>query len=372
MIPGSRHRPKWSRALAAIALLAQGPTAPAETVGDVARIKGQDASVVQGMGLVIGLAGTGDSGKDLALARPLAELLRNNGNPIAEYKELERTKSAAVVIVTATVPRAGGRTGDRFDAQVAVVGSASSLRGGRLFITPLRGPYPGDPVYAMAEGPLELEDAQSPTVARVRDGAQLIEDLPTGPVASTFDLIVAPPFAGWSSTAEIAIQIRENIASLFGHDPAVMSLGIARAIDDRTVRVTIPPMERAEPANFVSDVLATHIEPSRLGLPAQVICNARSGTILVTGDVQISPVAISHNGLEISTITPAPTGTPLAPLVERSRYAELATKGRPSELARLSDLIAALKQLDVPAQDQIAILQMLYKSGKLHARLIMD
>ncbi|NJL32277.1 MAG: flagellar basal body P-ring protein FlgI [Phycisphaerales bacterium] len=98
--------------------------------------------------------------------------------------------------------------------------------------------------------------------------------------------------------------------------------------------------------------------------------NERTGTIVVTGDVQISPVIISHKGLTITTLTPPPQPSVLNPLREAHNFMAMDTEKRAAN--RLADLLTALNQLKVEAPDRIAILKELHRSGKLHAQLIME
>lgn len=351
-----------------LGLLAARP-ACGVTVKELSRLKGQGESVIQGIGLVVGLSGTGDSGKELAMARPLMQVLANNGNMLGSPKELANSKSVALVTVTCTIPAAGARADDRLDAMVAVVNSAVSLKGGRLFLAPLRGPRRDDPViWAMAEGAIDLEDATVPTVGRVRGGARILEDVLMPALEDTFDLIIHPHFSGYPAATEIAASINHQ----YFNSPQAGGPSIASVLDDRTIRVTIPEPERAARAAFVADVLNTDINVSLLKLPAQVVCNPRTGAIIVTGDVQISPVAITHKDLVITTTIPPPEPSQDDPLVERTRWTGMYTSAKPSESARLSDLLAAFKKLDVPVSEQISILQMLRKAGKLQAELIID
>jgi len=143
-------------------------------------------------------------------------------------------------------------------------------------------------------------------------------------------------------------------------------------VDDRTIRVSIPESDRQDRAGFLADVMSADVNTTLLDLPAQVICNQKTGSIIVTGDVQISPVAITHKDLNVTTTIPPPVPSPQNPLVERDQWMALKTEGKPSEVAKLSDLIKAFKQLDIPVEEQIGILQMLHKTGKLQAKLIVD
>ncbi len=98
--------------------------------------------------------------------------------------------------------------------------------------------------------------------------------------------------------------------------------------------------------------------------------NQRTGTMIVTGDVEISPVVISHKGLTISTITPQPPATVRSPRVDTKAVVGVDTTNTGG--AKLQDLVNALDQLKVPADDRITIVKELYKTGKLHAKLIVE
>jgi flagellar P-ring protein precursor FlgI len=345
-------------------VLAWPAAAPASTVKELVRIKGQSQTVLRGVGLVVGLSGTGDSGKELAVARPLAAVLENSGNSLGSPLDLKNSKSVALVMVTCTIPEGGARADDRFDVSVSVINSATSLKGGELFLAPMRGPYATSEVYALASGLVDLQDASVPTQARVRGGARLTRDILGPQVGDTFDLLIDPPFSGWASASQMAIAINSKAQP---QGPIV-----ATAIDDRTIRVVVPPAERADRAGFVADVLSADINTSLLDLPAQVICNQRTGSIIITGDVEISPVAITQKDLNITTTVPPPVASAQNPLIQRDRWAEMKTTARPSEMAKLSDLVKAFKQLDIPVSEQIGIIQMLHKTGKLQAKVIID
>lgn len=349
------------------------PYPPAMSIQDIVRIQGQGSTPLRGIGIVVGLAGTGDSGSELVLARPLAEIYRNNGNPLPDLIELAKAKSAAIVSISCEIPATGGRTDDRFDVSVSVMHSASSLRGGELIIAPLSGPLPGQGVFAMASGPLVLEDPQVPTRARIRGGARLIRDLPMPRIEGTLNLVIDPAFRGWTTARTLAGEINGAAVRL---DEEIPGDPIARVVDDTTIAVTIPPQEQADPANFIAKVLSTRLSPTLLDLPAQVVINERTGSITFTGDVEISPVVISYKDLVVTTTTPAPGGAiPPAPppgVPTQQSWFALQTAGRASERARLPDLIRAFEQLDIPAADRIHIITQIHASGRLHAKLIVE
>lgn len=340
------------------------------SVKDIAHIEGQGEFILRGVGLVVGLQGTGDSGKELAVARPLAEMLKNNGNAVALPSELASSKAAALVSVTCVISPRGAKVGDNVDVIVSVLNSAKSLKGGQLYLTAMLGPYKTSPAYALAEGPVDLETGGVETRGRVRGGARIIRDAVPPPVEDTFNLILDPPFAGWAAASQVAIAINSKA------QPEALGLGgapaVAHAVDDRTVRVTVPAAERADRAGFIADVLSAEVSLAQLELPAQVIYNQRTQAIIVTGDVEISPVAISHKDLTITTVTPAPVPSVANPVTESERWAGMKMNAKPAQTAKLSDLLGALKQLNVSPEEQINILQMLHKTGKLQAKLIMD
>lgn len=363
-----RHRLHHLFALTLGVLLAS--PALGTKVRDVCRLAEQGDTVLQGLGLVVGLPGTGDTAKDLVVARPLAQVLRNNGVPIASFEELRSTRSVALVMVTCRVP-AGASVHDRYDVIVSAVGSASSLDGGELYLSPLTGPFPGQGVYAMASGRVEADDHLVRTRGRVREGAHITRPFPPLVIGGAFELVVDPAFAGFGSTTHIASRIQdEYLLRPTGLDDEVVQ--IAEPVNDRTIRVYVPDVYRDNPAPFVADVLATEFDTAQLRLPARVVVNRATGAIVVTRDVEISLVAIAHKNLVIRRLTPPPQPTPADPLVETASVVGMGTEDDERGRARLEDLLNAFKQLDVPVEDQIEILHMLHKSGRLHAELIVD
>jgi len=100
--------------------------------------------------------------------------------------------------------------------------------------------------------------------------------------------------------------------------------------------------------------------------------NERTGTIIVTGDVEVSAVTIGSDKLVITTITPPPQPTPQDPLVSRTNWTEFGSTSTSAERARIQDLLEAFKQLNVPVKEQIQILGQINQTGRLHARFIRD
>ncbi len=302
------------------------------------------------------------------MARPLAQWLRNNGNEPGALKELQGVKNVAVVSVTVVVPATGALADDTLDVEVVAINSCKSLKGGRLSLCPLMGPYVGDEHFALAEGAIDV-DATTPTVGKVRLGARMVRDIRMPEVKDVFEMIIQPHFAGWPSATQIVSTINDQQRA----NPGDAEPPVAEVVDDRTIRVTIPKAERAQRAAFIADIMSTEVNPRLLGLPAMVICNRRSGAIILTADVTVSPVAITHRDLTITTTTPPPTPTPQDPLIDREKWMSITPRDTStSQAARLADLLAAFNRLDIPIDQQVEILQMLAKGGQLQGKLVID
>ena len=135
-----------------ISLTIAGPAAGLTRIRDIARPWGERTNKLIGMGLVVGLSGTGDSSGSLVTMRSVTAFVSNLGAPISPEEEL-KSKNAAVVMVTAQLGRNGVREGDKINVAVASVGDAKSLEGGMLSLTPLQGANPDDDTFiAWASG----------------------------------------------------------------------------------------------------------------------------------------------------------------------------------------------------------------------------
>lgn len=346
--------------LGVLAVLGGATPAMAVKVADVTRIYGQQNNVVTGIGMVYGLKGTGDGGDYLPAMRPLQAMLARYQDE-ATLAELNKSSNVALVTITARLPTNGVRRGDKVDAFVVSMGAASSLRGGRLIMSPLFG-SPGQPSVARAEGTVTLEDASTPTVGVIKGGLMIDKDLaqPFITDGDKLTLVVDDAAASWG--------LASTIAKLVNDAESPDGKLIASARDPRTVEIVIPVDERPHPDGFIARV-------QRLPLPilpqeARVIINTKTLTMIVTGDVEISPVVISYKGLTITTVIPKPVPSPRTPqvILQTAVPVETGSTGGP----KLQDLVTALEQLKVPADDRINIVKELHKSGKLHAKLIID
>ena len=339
---------------------------PAEartSLRNICRVKGQEENVLQGIGLVVGLKGTGDGGSYLPTIRSLATALQLMGNPVGKggILELKDSKNVAIVTVSATVPAAGARQGDRIDCVVSSIGSAKSLVGGRLFLTPLLGPAPprtNNPqdrrVFALAEGPLTIEEIAIPTTGRIHAGCRLEEDFNNVFVKDgRITLVINENHAEF--------QVAQDVAELVNSQLSFQSssnVPLARALNPINVEVMIPRQYVNDPVLFVSQVLnLSMLEPQTT---PRVTINERTGSIVIGGDVEIGAVVVTHKGITIETgnagnlkqfvpIDPSQTATP-----------------------RLKALLETLNAVHVPVEDIIDIIKGLDRNGKLHAQLVIE
>ncbi len=355
----------WKGHLPLLIVLTLAGIAQAVQIQDMVRLKGAESSKIIGIGLVVGLQGTGDGGNFLPAMRPLAAVVQQLIDPNVVAAELANAKNVALVAISATLPAVGVREGDRVDVHVSSLGPAKSLAGGRLFMIPMTGPLPGAPIYAFAEGPITVEDDETLTVGVVKQGAQLVRDVKAQFLDDSghITLVVNDASASWPTTNNLANLIN---GVMVPEGPE----NIAKALDQKNIRVQVPPFEREDPAAFISQILRSYVDPSQISTGARVVVNQRTGTIVVTGDVQISPVIISHKGMTITTITPPIEPTPRNPRQEDVAFIPVDPQARGG--AKLGDLLAAFNQLKVEADDRIAIVKEIHRSGKLHAQLILE
>ena len=283
----------------ALLILVQTTTADAGTkIKDLCRVKGQESNTLRGLGLVVGLNGTGDGGTYLPTMRSLATAMALMGNRLggkAGLGELKDGKNVALVVVTATVPPGGARQGDQIDCSVSSIGSAKSLAGGELFMTPMQGPMvDSDRVFAFAQGSIHNDDPKALTRGRVHRGCRLEEDLTA---AFTKDNRVTLILDEHHADFELAQEIAELINSQFSIESADGSL--AAALDTTNIVVKIPKQYESEPVAFVSQVLSLAVTDPPA--EARVVVNEAAGSIVIGADVEIGPAVISHKNIVIET-----------------------------------------------------------------------
>ena len=353
--------------------------AVADRLKDLTSIAGVRTNQLVGYGVVVGLAGTGDGSSGLTL-QSLQSMVSQFGL-VTDAANLT-AKNAAAVMVTAEMP-AFMKPGQRMDVTVSTVGGAKSLRGGMLLMTPLLG-ADGE-TYAIAQGSLVVgglgvtgNDGSSvivnvPTVGRIPRGAN-VERMVETPFQST-DTVLLNLHQGDFSTA---MRVAEAVNEVFGPD-------VATPLDASTIKVRAP-VDPAQKVSFVSLLENINVDPARPA--AKVIVNSRTGTIVIGGDVKVTPSVVTHGSLTVR-INEDKQVTPTANVAQNAQ-GTVATPGQPvvtddteivieEEPARafvfdpgveLSDVVDAINGVGASPADLVVILEALREAGALRAEII--
>jgi len=339
---------------------------------DITTIAGVRDNPLIGYGIVVGLHGTGDTQQTLFTTQTLANVMQRMGVQITPGTI--RVANVAAVFVTASLP-AFSRSGMKVDVTVSSIGDAKSLAGGVLLLTPLRAP--DGEVYAAAQGPLTLggysasagsggntKEVNHSTVGRVPEGATVERDAALELNRfTTVSLILRDP--DFTASKDVAASINREF-----------SKDVATAVDSRRIDVNIARAGVASVTELISRVqnLSINFHP-----PAKVVVNERTGTIVMGGDVKLSPVSILHGSLTIEVTTKLMVSQP-PPLSKNGETAvvperTLQTKEGPvgrielGEGARVDELIDGLRAIGATAHDVVSILQAIKAAGGLHAEL---
>lgn len=354
-----------------LAMHAVGPTFADDQLllRDICRLKGLESNTLQGLGLVVGLKGTGD-GKMKPTTRALAKMMQNMGSNIAtdaqglpKIEELAEANNIALVLVTAEVPQAGAQQGDTVDCTISAI-SAKSLEGGTLMLTPLLGPRADRPiVYALAQGKITIPNPAITTGGTVHKGCKMEATIRNNFVADNkITLIVDSDVSSFSIAQNIEDEInnlnRSGLSGLNSIDQGGSGeqLMIAQAIDPHHVEVTIPKYYRNSPVKFISlimDVQLRYVQNAR-----RVVINESEGVVIVGEDVLIAPVAITHKNLTIEA----------RPGQDAFVGVDIENPNQPR--AKLKNLTEALNKLDVPTDDVISIIKALKAQGVLYGELV--
>ncbi len=348
-------------------LLSLSPVADAARIKDVAKVQGVRDNQVVGMGLVVGLNGTGDSTKSDMTVKAIINMMKNFGISV-DLKNM-KTKNVATVMVTAKLP-AFSRPGDNIDINVASSGDAKSLQGGVLLQTPLRAA--NGEVYAVAQGPVSIGGFSAggggsgtvknhPTTGMMPNGAIVERGTNTNMAEGGY-----VRFALYKPDFTTANRVANRINSSWGK--------IATASDAGTVSVQVPDGD-FDIVNFIAGLEDLTIDPDQ---SAKIVFNERTGTVVMGGNVGISEVAVSQGGLTV-------TITRRADVVQPNPF----TYGRPvvnpntnvevkedkvnlivlPESANVGDVVTALNAAGATPRDTMAILQAMQAAGALHATL---
>jgi len=340
-------------------------------VGSVATVEGVHDHPVVGYGLVIGLAGTGDSSQATYTTQTVANLLAKFGIHLPSGGQMT-IGNVAAVLVTGSLP-AFAPDGGRFGVTVSSMGNATSLQGGVLLQTPLQG-LDGQ-VHAMAQGPLSIGgfNAQQ-SGSSVQVNHPTVGMLPTGAlvVAAIPDALVA------DDQGQVRFALRNAdymTADAIAQAITLRGLGQAVAQDATTIVVTPSAVDRVALDGWIGQVLHLRVSPH---IGAKVVINERTGTIVAGGDVHLLPAAVANgsikviitNTTQVSQPRPFSGGTtttvPNAQVsVQQGTKPVVLVNGA----ATLSDLVAALNTLGVAPRDLITIIESLQRAGALQADL---
>jgi flagellar P-ring protein precursor FlgI len=356
--------------LVVLVVMQAGVTAAAPTrIKDLVALEGVRDNPLVGYGIVVGLAGTGDKRQTVFSAQTLANVLLQMGVTVSP--QAMQVRNVAAVLVTANLPPFA-QSGTRIDISVAAAGDATSLQGGLLLMTPLKG-VDGQ-VYAIAQGPVVTgafvagrtgtsQTLNHPTVGRVPAGAIIERTSPSQTPSEELRLQLAR--ADFTTAARIAEAINR-------HFPAGEAR-LARAENSALVAVRIPDAFAARSVEFVSQVENLLVEADRR---ARIVINERTGTIVLGKEVRIAPVAVLHGNLTVEIQTtfavsqPAPLSsgeTVVTPEIGVGVREEKARNVVLKEGATIEELVRALLAIGSTPRDVIAILQNLRAAGALDA-----
>jgi flagellar P-ring protein precursor FlgI len=340
----------------------------AERIKDIASFEGVRENQVIGYGLVVGLDGVGDKGN--ATEEIIANMLQRMGVTV-NYNDI-KSKNAAVVMVTANLPPFP-KPGVRVDAVVSTLGDAKSLQGGTLLLTPLKGP--DNKVYASAQGPVSVGgfkgggsgtsvEKNHVTAGKVPEGVIIERDLPfVLGNGSTIRIFLHNP--DFSTAAGITKKIND-----------CLKFDYASAIDPSSIQLKIPVEYKSKMVELITMIEELDVQ---VDVPAKVIVNERTGTVVIGDRVKIAPVAIAHGNLaiEVKTEFKVSQPPPLAPSQAKTTVVpetDVKAKEEKSSLVEVSgvtlgEIVKALNALGVTPRDLISILQALKSSGALRADL---
>jgi flagellar P-ring protein precursor FlgI len=356
-------------------LLSAGTAVQADRIKDIAAVAGMRDNQLVGYGLVVGLDGSGDKVNQVFYTeQSLKNMLSQLGVAVPDGIRL-KPKNVAAVMVHAKLPPFI-KKGQKIDVTVSSVGNAKSLRGGTLLMAPLKG-IDGQ-VYAIAQGDLvvgglgvEGADGSSvtvniPSVGRIPRGA-IVER----PIMNSIGNAGTFTFNLHTADFTTASRMAEAINTQFG-------LGTAKALDPVSIEV-MSPRDRTQRIEFLSMVENLTLEPGYAA--ARVVINSRTGTVVISNMVRVTPAAVAHGSLVVTITEDELVSQPFAPF----------TRGATTEVVQdsqidveqeqnhmfvfdpgvdLNDIVRAVNQVGAAPGDLVAILEALKEAGALRAELV--
>lgn len=345
--------------------------AAAARIKDIASVQGVRGNQLVGYGLVVGLAGTGDSQQVGFTAQSVNSMLARLGLNVPTSSL--RLKNVAAVMLTADLP-AFAKEGSTIDVTASSLGDASSLQGGTLLQTPLQAA--NGQTYAVAQGSISVGgflagggggggqvSQNHVTAGRIPGGAIVEREAPTTLTANaTLAITLSQP--DFTTAVRVADAITENLPT------GVLG---AKAVDASTVQVGFQP--GSDPVSVIAQLEDLDVDPD---CAAKIVINERTGTVVVGGDVTVSACAIAQGNLTVriaddSTVSqPAPmsggttVSVPKATVTAASEDRHLMQVNDSPTIARV---VKALNALGVTPRDLISILQTMKQAGALHATL---
>ena len=363
--------------LSIFTFLCQASLVSADRIKDLTSLAGIRSNQLVGYGVVVGLAGSGDGNTGITL-QSMQSLVSRFG--ITSGLDGFNGDNAAAVMITADLPPFT-KPGQSIDVTVSTVGGATSLKGGTLLMSPLLG-ADGE-TYAIAQGNVvvgglgvEGGDNSSltvniPTVGRIPRGASVERLVPTEFLST--DFVILNLHKGDFSTAN---NIANAVDSVFGPGSAI-------PLDTNSIRVRAPE-DPTQKVAFVS--VLENIEVQRSEPAAKIIVNSRTGTLVISGNVRVTPAAVSHGTLSVKVSEDVEIEGGDATAIGDGAQANAEATAVPQteievkeDLAKaflfdagvsLSDLVDAINAVGATPSDLVAILEALREAGALNAELI--
>jgi flagellar P-ring protein FlgI len=338
-------------------------------IRDITDVQGVRENQLIGYGLVVGLEGTGDRQQTYFTVQTLANMLERMGVQIPAGTAI--IKNVAAVMVTAQLP-AFAEPGMKIDITVSSVGDAKSIEGGVLVLTALRGT--DGLVYAEAQGPLttggysegdagNLRAVNYPTVGVISDGA-IVERPATVELHGLRVVKFLLREADFTAARDIADAINREFSAT-----------VATVVDSRQIDVDTQGAGMTSIPRLISRIQNLTVPMQSL---ARVVVNERTGTIVLGGDVLLSPVSVLHGGLQIQvdtivSATQAAPGSSAAPAVVTNTKVDVEDKVAKSihleNGADVDELVKGLHTIGATAHDIVSILEAVKAAGGLQADL---